>query len=397
MRSPDWQAIRAQFPALAHWTYLDSATYGQLPNSAAAAVAAHFTRRNDLACSDYLDWFDDANEIRGLIAQLICCAPDDVAFIPNAAAGLSLLLSQLDWRAGDQVVTLADEFPNQLYYPALLDDCGVSVRAVAWDELETALTSRTRAVLLSTVNYQTGFRPPLESLAAHLRDRGILLYLDGTQSVGALAFDVQRVQPDMLAVHGYKWLLAPTGAGFLYVSPALRERLRPNVIGWRSHANWRQVSSLHQGVPVFSEAAEKYEGGMIPFALLYGLAASLRLMLTIGTAVIEQRVLELAGQVRQVLRDAGAMLLSDQAPHYDSPIIAARFPSQDARALAQALKERQILVSARRGNLRVSPHFYNNEADLAALAEGLAAVRLHMRDPFAHIAAAEDSREQVGE
>ena len=91
----------------------------------------------------------------------------------------------------------------------------------------------------------------------------MLLYVDGTQSVGALRFDVAAVQPDMLAVDAYKWLLSPNGAAFCYVSPELRQRLEPAVIGWRSHKDWRRPERLHHGEPEFADSAEKYEGGML--------------------------------------------------------------------------------------------------------------------------------------
>src|SRR5579884_2000816 len=109
----NWTDIRAQFPALANWTYLNTATYGQVPLRAQAAVARHFARRDEFACKDFLSWFDDVDATRGLIGQLIHCRAEDIAFTTNACAALSLFLGGIDWRAGDRVVTLADEFHNQ--------------------------------------------------------------------------------------------------------------------------------------------------------------------------------------------------------------------------------------------------------------------------------------------
>jgi cysteine desulfurase/selenocysteine lyase len=184
--------------------------------------------------------------------------------------------------------------------------------------------------------------------------------------VGALRFDVARVQPDMLAVHGYKWLLSPNGAGFFYIAPRLRERLPPNVVGWRSHRDWRNVDNLHHGAPELVSSAEKYEGGSVIFALLYAMEASIDLMLEIGPEVIERRVLDLAGKTRDILRNLGASV-----GELASPIVAARFTQQDVSALARSLKEKRVLVAARRGHLRVSPHFYNSEDDLEILERAL--------------------------
>jgi len=364
--SIDWDAIRREFPALVNWTYLNTATFGQLPRRATEAVAKHFAHRDELACRDFLAWYDDADRLRAKIGRLIGCSAADIAFVPNASTALGLLLAGLDWRAGDRVLTLQHEFPNNLYAPGVLERFGVEMIAAPWDRLYESVNASTRLVLVSSVNYNTGFAPPLAELSDFLRARGVLLYIDGTQSAGALRFDVGRVQPDMFAVHGYKWLLSPNGAGFFYIAPQLRERLQPNVVGWRSHHNWRNVDNLHHGAPEFTSTAEKYEGGSVSFALLYAMEASIDLILEIGPEAIEQRVLGLAAAARGILRELGATV-ADGA----SPIVAARFENHDVSALARALAEQRVLVAARRGHLRVSPHLYNNEQDLEILRTAL--------------------------
>src|SRR5262245_10635314 len=188
--APDWAAIRNEFPALQNWTFLNTATYGQLPKRAVQAIDGHLARRDALACMDFLEWFDDVDAIRGSVARLIHCSQDDIAFITNAATALGLLMTGLQWKPGDQVIALEHEFPNNLYWPALLENIGVEFLEVPWERLYDSLTERTRLVLVSTVNYSTGFRVPAEELGRVLRERGILYYLDGTQSMGALRFDV---------------------------------------------------------------------------------------------------------------------------------------------------------------------------------------------------------------
>jgi cysteine desulfurase/selenocysteine lyase len=366
---PNWDAVRQEFPALAHWTYLNTATYGQLPRRCTEAVARHFAHRDELACSDFLVWYDDVDRVRSKIGRLIHCASSDIAFVSNASTALGLLLAGLDWRSGDHVLTLEHEFPNNLYAPGLLERFGVVTTACSWDRFYESVNARTRLAILSSVNYNTGFAPPLAEIAEFLHSRGVLLFVDGTQSVGALRFDVASVQPDMLAVHGYKWLFSPNGAGFFYIAPELRERLPPNVVGWRSHKDWRNVDNLHHGVPELPSSAEKYEGGGVPFALLYGMEASLDLMLEIGPDAIEARVLDLADKTRTIVRQLGATVAACA-----SPIVAARFPNRDVSALTRALMEQRVVVAARRGHLRVSPHLYNNERDLEIFERALCAL-----------------------
>lgn len=365
--TPDWNLIRREFTALGEHTFLNTATYGQTPRRAYDAVARHFARRDDRACADFLEWFDDADAIRETLGRLVGCRGEDIAFIPTAAGALSLLLNGIDWQRGDRVLTLTNEFPNNFYGPAALADRGVQIAEVAPDQFLDALKQPTRLAAISTVSYSTGYRAPLEEIAAECERRGILLYVDGTQSVGAIRMDVSQLDPVMMSVDAYKWMLTPNGAGFTYVSPRARKWLRPATVGWRSHWNWRSVDNLHHGIPEFSDKAERYEGGMLPFPMLYAMGEVTAMMLEIGPAVIEQRVLELARKVREMLRSLGAEV--EEGP---SAIITARWPNHDASALSRQLKERRVHTSARHGRLRVSVHFYNNEADIDRLRSELA-------------------------
>lgn len=364
--TPDWSAVRAEFPALARWTYLNSATFGQLPKRGIEAVNQHWAHRDEFACSDFLDWYSDADRLRGAIARLIHAESEDIAFIPYAAAGLGVITSGIEWKRGDNVVTLTDEFPNYLYMSSLSERYGVEYREVPWERFYDSVDARTRLVAVSEVNYSNGFRPPIVEMSKFLRERGVIFFVDGTQSVGALQFDVRQSRPDVLAVHGYKWMISPTGAGFMYVAPHLRPKIPPNAVGWRSHETWRGVDNLHHGVPVFMESADKYEGGGLAFPLLYAMEASVNMILEIGPDVIEQRVLGLAGAARERLRALGA-----EAADTGSQIVAAKFSGKDVSWLARELKERRVLVAARHGHLRVAPHFYNDESDLDRLVDEL--------------------------
>ena len=354
----DWIALRREFPALERWTYLNTATYGQVPRRAVEAMTAHSNRRNEFASTDFLDWYSDADRIRAGVARLIHAQPEDIAFIPNAATALSIVLAGIAPKPDENIVTLDDEFPNYLYQD--------SARKVRWDSFYDSVDERTRLVALSEVNYATGFRPPVAEIASFLSNRGVPLFLDGSQSVGALAFDVTKTPVDVLAVHGYKWLLSPTGAGFLYVSPTFRKKLQPNIVGWRSHHDWRNVDRLHSGTPEFKDAAEKYEGGGLPFHLLYAMEASVDWMLEIGTERIERRVLALANTARSMLRGLDA-----QVEDTGSQIVIAGFPGNDASLIARTLRKQKVVVAARHGRLRVSPHFYNDDEDLTRLESAL--------------------------
>ena len=357
MSKPDWQTIRSEFPALENRAYLNTATFGQLPRRATEAVAKHWQHRDELACTDFLSWYDDADRLRASIAKMIGATSDDIAFLSSAASGLSMVLAALDLKPDDNIVTLQDEFPNYLYMPQM--------REVAWERFYESIDSQTRLVAISEVNYATGFRPPLEEISKFTRERGIILFVDGTQSLGALTIDLRKVNIDIYAVHGYKWLISPPGSAFMAVLEPLRSHLRSITVGWRSHKTWRDVDNLHHGVPEFKDSAEKYEGGGLPFALLYAMEQSVEMMLEIGPDFIEQRVMQLADSARDRLREFGAGV------NAGSQIVAASFPGRDPSHLAGELKKKNVNVAARHGFLRISPHFYNNDNDLEQLCEAI--------------------------
>ncbi|MBM3788279.1 MAG: aminotransferase class V-fold PLP-dependent enzyme [Acidobacteria bacterium] len=363
----DWQALRATYPALRDWTYFNSATYGLLSEQTTAAVNRHFARRDEFACADHVHWFDDIDRTREKAARLIGADAASIAFQGNASSALSLFLSGFDWKPGDRIVTLAHEFPNQIYHASILGESGVDFATADWEHFHDAVTPATRAVLVSQVNYSTGFRPPLEQIGPWLASKSVALYVDATQALGATTLDVKLVKPAMVAVHGYKWLLAPNGAAFLYVSPELRQTLKPRVYGWRSHVDWRNVDRLHHDAPVLTDTAERYEGGMPAFPSLYGLDASLERFLDVGPHVIAHRVRSLTTLLHERLHEMGGV----RVLHKDSPITAAVFEKHKAEELAAKLYKRRVLTAARHGALRISLHFYNDESDIDRLMEEL--------------------------
>ena len=375
---PDWESVRQQFPVLADWVYLNAAAFGPVPCCALEAAERHARRRNERACLDFIDWFDDADRVREQAASMLGAAAADIAFVPNTATALGWLVQGIDWRPGDRVVVLEQEFPNNTYFGHALVRRGAEFVEVPLPHGELSLerffsciNERTRLVLMSTVNYSTGLRPPVREIGEFVRSRGALFYVDATQSLGALRLDAGAIQADMVAAHGYKWLLCPAGIGVAYIRPELRAWLQPAIYSWRSHRDWRRVDALHHGPPELPVQAQKYEGGLQNFPGIYAMGAVLEMMFRLGLDEIERRVNQLAELGRDILRRAGATLLCDRLPYYDSPILAAQFPQTDVSRLAASLIESRIVVSARHGYLRVSPHFFNNEEDLARLEQAL--------------------------
>jgi selenocysteine lyase/cysteine desulfurase len=370
----DWEAARVDFPVLRNWAYFNTASLGPVPARAERAIIAHLRHRDEQACLDFLAWFAEAEKVRAQAAVLIGAAAEDIAFLPNTGTGLSWLLNGIGWKTGDQIAYLANEFPNNTYAPLALGARGIEAKPVSTggerfsvDEFLDQLTPRTRLVVLSAVNYATGLRPPLAEIGVELQRRGILFYVDGTQSVGALRTDVRAAGVAVMAVHAYKWLLCPPGIGFAYIAPEVREWLQPAVYSWRSDKNWRNVDCLHDGAPELPGGAAKYEGGMQNFSGIFALGAVLEMLNGWGAEAVEQRVLTVSEKVRGLVRSRGGQTPGDGYPYYDSPIIAAHFAQADLQQLSAGLRQQRVAAAVRKGGLRLSPHFFNNDRDLEQL------------------------------
>jgi len=227
------------------------------------------------------------------------------------------------------------------------------------------MDTRTRLLAISFVEFGTGYRNDLGALVELCRSHGVLLCVDGIQGLGALPFDVRRTPVDFLATHAAKWMLGPMGAGFLYIRRDLLPRIEPVMTGWRAVVDredyYRYDSPLRA-------SGERFEAGSLNAVGLLGMEAAINLLLSVGLAQIEERILGLTDVLIAGLRARGARITSPIAHRGErSGIICFDHPRLAAAQLAQQLEAAGVIVSLRGGAIRVSPHFYNTEADLERL------------------------------
>ena len=372
----DWQAIReAEFPVTEHWAYLDHAAIAPLPRRAADAMNRWASEQRDHGCINWLDWREELETVRGRAASLINADAEEIAFVTSTTMGIGLVAEGFPWRAGDNVVVPAEEYPSNLFPWMNLEARGVETRTVPSrggriepDDLEASMDDRTRVLAISHVEFASGFRNDLESLARRCHDRGVALFVDAIQGLGPLTIDVRRTSIDFLAADGHKWLLGPEGAGILFVRRDWIDRLRPIGVGANS-----VTSSYNEPSPAFALKGDagRWEGGCYNMAGLLALGRSLELFLEIGPEAVSERILERAGAVRRLAREAGWTDLGADRPEDHSGIVVLDREGGDHNALVRLLRDRGVAVSCRRGRVRVSPHLYNSDIDLGRLADGL--------------------------
>ena len=369
-------ALRDEFPITRNYAYLNHAAIGPLPRRSAERAAALAQR---ISLTGELTWVernDTSEGVRRLAARLLGARePHEVAFVENTSTGLSLVASGLDWQPGDNVVGVACEFPSNVYPWMNLAVFGVEYRTVPerdgrvdTDELLARIDDRTRVVAISWVEYSNGFRFDLARIGAVCRARGVLFVVDVIQGLGGLALDVEREAVDVACASAHKWLLGPEGIGLLYISDRVVERFHPLRAGWRSMRD--QVSWTEFAID-WAPGAKRHESGSLNGLGIHTLGASLELLLELGPAAVEKRVLALADQAAQGLVDGGFALVSSRRPGETSGIVAAVHPRRPAEELVAQLLECGIVVSARASRLRLSPHVYNTAEEIGRLLDEL--------------------------
>ena len=369
---------REEFPSSKTRVHMNHAGLSPLPLRVARALGSFAEEALQLAPGASAGWERRAEEVREAFARLIGARACEVAFVRNTSDGLSLVAFGLDWRDGDNVVALADEYPSNVYPWWALRRFGVATRMVerpgsrfGADDVRPLIDRRTRLLAVSAVDWQTGFRPDLAALATLCRERDVLFVVDGIQSVGALKTDVHAEGIDCLAAGGHKWLLAPEGSGALFVSQRIVDRFQPPQAGWKCVTDADRYLPYHFD---WRADAGRFEAGTASHVNILALGAALELLLEVGPEHIEARVLDVVGQLTDGLARRGAEIVGPWRGRERSAIM--NFRLGDTVALAAALGRAGIIARERRGGVRLAPHFYNDESDVARV---LAAVDDYLR------------------
>jgi cysteine desulfurase/selenocysteine lyase len=375
----DIAKIRAQFPILSEVAYLDHSATGPLsvPVRQAAAEALAMQGEGSIGVPRLLAAVDI---LKDKIARLIGASRHEIALVRNTAEGLSTVAGGLPWRDGDRVVTDNIEFPANVYpWLNLNSRYGVETRLVPArdgrvlaDDLITACDDRTRVVAVSYVQFSNGYRIDLDRLGAYCRGRGIYLCVDAIQALGAVPLDVAKTPVDFVACGGHKWLLGPLGLGFLYVRRDVQAAVWPVEVGHHSVEQDPEHYTTYN--LTFRPTAEKFEASVPNLAGVFGLSASLDLFEAVGTAAIAARVEAVTDRLCEGLVARGYRLRSPRGPAEKSGAVTFTSDHHPSKALHARLGEARVITSLREGAIRVSPHFYNTEAEidrlLAALPRG---------------------------
>ena len=367
------QALRHRlFPVTRQRIFLAHAGVAPLPGPTVDALK-HEADRASFA-QEGANFMEEVESIRRVAARLINATSDEVALLGPTSLGLNMVANGIDWKQDDEVVFYPDDYPANVYPWQALAQKGARAiplqperpGEITPDLVLKALTPRTRLVALASCHFLSGFRLDYEGIAEELNRRGVLFCLDAIQSLGATTIDVRHI--DFLAADSHKWMLGPLGAGIFYVKRKNFDLLRPTLLGsWNIHS----PGYVAQPEIVFENSARRYEPGSLNLLALYGMKASLELILGLGVKQIEARLLDLRSHAEDKLLSAGYRVMgyANRRSQKSGIITLAIGNPEEAVAHARKLRDNRVDISLRQARsglycLRLSPHFYNTEAEI---------------------------------
>ena len=300
-------SFRKEFPIVENCLYLDHAGVAPVPSRVKYKVGTLFEELTGWGILRYQDWQEEIELIRMSAAALIGASPGELAFIKNTSQGISIVAEGLNWEPGENVITFENDFPSNLYPWMNLRRKGVEIKQlrlrsgrIHLEDIESLIDSRTRVITMSSVQSLNGFMIDLQALGKLCTDKGVLLFVDAIQSLGAVPMDVKKYGIDFLAADGHKWMLAPEGTGIFYCREGLAEKLNPNLIGWKSVSHEHAFEKISLDL---KKNAGRFEEGSLNTIGIYALGASLSLLEEAGIQNIHARVLDLGDIIIRQARE----------------------------------------------------------------------------------------------
>ena len=324
------------------------------------------------------DFFDVVEKFRGLASRVIGTSSENLAIVPSVSYALATAARNIAFSPGQEIVTLADQFPSNVYAWRKLAQQQqgrvVSVQRDPDDDWTAALLDaigpETAIVAVPHCHWADGRVVDLEAVGEACRAQGAALVLDLTQSLGAMPIDLAKVQPDFAVAACYKWMMGPYGIGVMYVAPH-HQTGTPIEQNWINRLGAQDFSRLIDYQDEYQEGARRFDmGEKSNPPLLEGACAGFEFLLEFGIDNIADALAEKSTKIAEAAKRIGlsSAPIGIRAPHF----LSLDLPENRVAGLVERLAEKNVHVSLRGQSLRVTPHLYNNDEDAEALLEALA-------------------------
>lgn len=347
-------------------------------------MAGLVRKRNPLTIAP-ADFFTEAEIVRKEFGKLIHANPENIAIVPSASYGISTVTKNIALRPGEEIVVLAGQFPSNVYpWKRLAEDNGGKLVTVAppegregrgagWNQrILEAINPKTKVIALGHVHWADGTLFDLKAIRKRADEVGAYLVVDGTQSVGALPFNVASIKPDALVCAGYKWLMCPYSVGVAYLGDRFLNG-KPIEENWIMRKNSEDFAGLVHYKDDYQPGARRFDmGEKSNFALLPGAIAALKMVRQWTPEGVQAYTQKITAKPVATLRENGWWIENEKRRGFH--LFGLRAPAEvDAERIKKQLVKAKISVSFRGDAMRVSPHVYNTESEIWKLVEVLLA------------------------
>ena len=366
-------SLRDRFPIFEKKTYFNSCSQGALSIDVQQAYAQYMQDWDEKG-SPWESWVERSETARQAFAGLINADPNEVADCTSVSAGVSALASALDFSGERNKIVVSDfEFPTiaQIWHAqarrgARVVHVPAAGNVIPLERFAEAIDERTKLVSITHVCFRNGSRLDVPAIVELAHRKGALVLLDAYQTLGTLPVDVKALKVDFLAGGVLKYLLASAGLAFIYIRKDLVPDLYPTTMGWFSQADIFAMD-IYANTP--SPTARRFESGTPPVPSIYAGVAGMKLIQSVGLEKIRAEIGEITGALKEGAMRRGFNLASPADPDKHGALITLR--SHKVDLLVKRLEAEGIITSSRDNNLRVSPHFYNNQRDVDVLMDCL--------------------------
>ncbi|MCE2994458.1 MAG: aminotransferase class V-fold PLP-dependent enzyme [Cyclobacteriaceae bacterium] len=374
---------RSKFSLPNSGTYLNGAYMSPLLKSVEKAGLKGMLRKRNPFSITPTDFFTETEKLRTEYARLINVKESNrIVIIPSVSYGIATVAKNLNLSAGDNVIVAAEQFPSNYYsWSELVHERGAELKVVSsiqgagrgkiWNErILESINSKTKLVALGHVHWADGTLFQLTEIRKRTRDVGALLVIDGTQSVGALPFDVQKIQPDALICAGYKWLMGPYSIGLAYYGDFF-DNGKPLEENWINRKDSENFAGLVNYQNDYQPSALRYEvGEHSNFIAVPMLLAAIQQINQWKPSNIQAYCEKISRKALAQLTDAGFWI--EDPKFRGHHLFGIRLPENINRdKVVESLKKNKISVSFRGDAIRVAPHVYNSETEMNKLASVL--------------------------
>jgi len=370
-----------QLPEEIH--YLNCAYMSPLLKSVEKRGIEGMQRKRNPVSINPVDFFTGVVGVRKKFARMVNSDPLQVAVMPAVSYGMNSVIRNIPYRKGQHALTISEEFPS-CYYTAQrwCKDNGAELRVIArkddipqkgkeWNtRILEAINKNTAFVVMASVHWMNGTRFDLEKIGARCKEVGAKLIVDGSQSVGALPIDVKACQIDALICAAYKWLMGPYSTALSYIDEDFNQGV-PLEESWMTRPNSERFDRLTNYEEGYKAGAIRFDVGQSSnFILIPMLDEALGQLLEWGIEEIQEYGRILGAPLIERFLEKGALL--DDENHRAHHLMGLQLPAgTDGEVLVNELQERNVYVSLRGNNIRISINVFNTEADVNELIEAL--------------------------